>query len=287
MTLTAEGPGLTLPPSAGSDIPFGNTLRRVGDDRTDMDPATELAADFALVAGGLSTGKRLEETLHLVVAAAVEMIPDCQHAGVLLYVDGQIEPMASSDPLVAKLDQIQVDVGEGPCLDTLLGAPPYVGSDDLADDPAFPVFGPRAAELGARSALGLRLLAGRRLGALNLYSPAPHAFGVADRAKAVILASHCATAIDIALNRAEEEQANRDDLDAALASRAVIGQAQGILMERERITADDAFDVLRRASQELNVKLRDVAQRLVDTGEDPRSRAAGEADRRDGTDVER
>lgn len=256
-----------------------------GDADPVTDPATDLAAEFALVAGGLSSGRGLEETLLLVSAAAVELIPDCRYAGVLLYVDGQIEPVASTDPLVAKVDQLQVEVGEGPCLDTLLGSAPYTFSSDLDVDPSFPIFGPRAADLGVRSAIGLRLLTDRRLGALNLYSPTAGSFGVADRAKAVILASHCSTAIDAALIRAEEEQTNRDDLHAALASRAVIGQAQGILMERERITADDAFDVLRRASQELNVKLREIAQRLVDTGEDPRVRRPSERDPGIDTDV--
>ena len=67
----------------------------------------------------------------------------------------------------------------------------------------------------------------------------------------------------------EDEERRAANLQAALATREMIGQAQGILMERERITPDQAFDILRRASQHLNVKLRDVAQSLVDTGERP------------------
>jgi len=88
-----------------------------------------------------------------------------------------------------------------------------------------------------------------------------------DRTKALILASHAGTA----LHALEARLALRksQDLAAGLEMRSIIGQAQGILMERERITADQAFDVLRRASQHLNRKLRDVAQQLVDTGESP------------------
>lgn len=111
----------------------------------------------------------------------------------------------------------------------------------------------------------------RRLGALNLYSDAPHAFGLSDRAKAVILATHCSTALDVSQTRADVAQTSDNDLQAALASRGIIGQAQGILMERERITSERAFDILRHASQDLNVKLREIAQRVVDSGEDPRS----------------
>jgi AmiR/NasT family two-component response regulator len=78
--------------------------------------------------------------------------------------------------------------------------------------------------------------------------------------------------IALSLARAYEEQARlAENLRQALMSREVVGQAQGILMEREHITAEQAFDILRRASQHLNVKLRQVAQDLVDTGERPRT----------------
>jgi AmiR/NasT family two-component response regulator len=105
-------------------------------------------------------------------------------------------------------------------------------------------------------------------GALNLYARLPGAFGVVDRAKAVILASLADLALSVAHSH-EDETRRSDNLNLALATREVIGQAQGILMERERITPDQAFDILRRASQHLNRKLRDVAQDLVDTGERP------------------
>lgn len=103
------------------------------------------------------------------------------------------------------------------------------------------------------------------MGALNLYARYPQAFGVIDRAKGLMLAG-------LALSSAETHDAEdrrATNLQAALQSREVIGQAQGILMERERITPAQAFDILRRASQHLNIKLRDVAQALVDTGERP------------------
>lgn len=178
--------------------------------------------------------------------------------------------MASSDPLVEHLDLLQVQTGEGPCLDAVNSNLPYELSDDLAADPDYPHFGPQAAEAGIRSALGLRLLSTHRLGGINLYSTVPNAFGIADRAKAVVLATHCSSALGAAQTRARDAATSRDDLRAALASRSTIGQAQGILMEREHLTAAAAFEVLRNASQDLNVKLHDVAQRLVDTGEDPR-----------------
>jgi AmiR/NasT family two-component response regulator len=94
------------------------------------------------------------------------------------------------------------------------------------------------------------------------------AFGVIDRAKATILASLASLALSVAHSH-EDEERRAAAFHSALASREVVGEALGILMERERITAVQAFDVLRRASQHLNIKLRDVAQNLIDSRESP------------------
>ena len=101
-----------------------------------------------------------------------------------------------------------------------------------------------------------------------MYARAPQAFGIIDRANAVLLASFAGFALSSAETHAEDER-RFNILEAGLVTREIIGQAQGILMERERITAAEAFDILRRASQNLNRKLREVAQDLVDTGERP------------------
>ena len=103
---------------------------------------------------------------------------------------------------------------------------------------------------------------------LNLYAPLPAAFGATDRAQASLFA----VLAHIALATAQERTDNierADNLVIALRTRELIGQAQGILIERERITADQAFDVLRRASQHMNIKLRTVAETLIETGETP------------------
>ena len=241
-------------------------------------PETALATDFAAVARALGSAPSLEATLERIVHAAIEAVDACGHAGIFLLENGEIRTVAPSDSLVEQVDTLQQQTEEGPCLDAVSSGVPYNISDDLLDDPAYPRFGPRAATLGIRSALALRLLTDHRLGSLNLYAELPHAFDILDRAKAVILASHASTALDVAEVRAHDSDASDRNLRAALASRGVIGQAQGILMERERITAEQAFEVLRRASQDLNVKLRDVAQRLVDTGEDPRSGSTQQPD---------
>jgi len=106
------------------------------------------------------------------------------------------------------------------------------------------------------------------LGALQLYARLPAAFNATDRAQGLIFAAHAGMALGVARAQATE-RGRTDHLQTALVSREIIGQAQGILMERERITAEQAFDLLRRSSQHLNRRLRDVAQELVDTGTVP------------------
>ena len=113
-------------------------------------------------------------------------------------------------------------------------------------------------------------LSANRLSALNLYAKLPHAFGATDRAQGQLFATLARLALDSAEERAADDK-RAGNLTEALRTSELIGQAQGILMERERITADQAFDVLRRASQHMNIKLRDVAETLVETGESPQT----------------
>ena len=120
-------------------------------------------------------------------------------------------------------------------------------------------------ETGVRSLLAVRLYTEEdTYGALNLYSRQVDAFGDESAAIACVLAAHGAVVFSAALHREEVET-----LRVGLESREVIGQAMGILMNRRGLTADDAFDVLVRASQHLNRKLRDVASNVARTGTDP------------------
>ena len=158
--------------------------------------------------------------------------------------------------------------GEGPCLAVITEGLDSLYADDLREDTRWPAFGPRAVAAGLRSLLAFRLFADDTLGALSLYARLPRAYGATDRAAGLIFATHAGIALAAAQDRAQEAL-RAEHLAGGLVSREVIGQAQGILMEREGITAAQAFDVLCRASQHLNLKLRTVAQDLVDTGVRP------------------
>ena len=234
---------------------------------THDDPIAELTNGFTESARILFSAGTVGDTLQRVVELAVSTIEACDFAGIFLLEGDTITTPHSTDPIVIEIDSLQHRYQQGPCLDVIADVA-TVHADDLADDTRWPQFGPEATSAGIRSAMALSLSAIGTQGALNLYARRPHAFGVIDQAKGLLLSGLAGQALSAAQAHDEETQ-RLDNLQAALVSRAVIGQAQGILIERERITADQAFDILRRASQHLNIKLRDVAQALVDTGETP------------------
>jgi hypothetical protein len=222
----------------------------------------------------LFSANTVQEALDQVVELAVSTIEGCDYAGIFLMEGEAVTTPVCSDPIVIQFDALQHSAGEGPCLDALSG-PGVVYAEDLVDDRRWAVFGPEAAAKGIRSLLALPLDFNGAPAALNLYARYPSAFGVIDRGRALLLAALGGLAFTTA-SAHEEEERKATQLHAALATREMIGQAQGILMERERISPDEAFDILRRASQHLNLKLRVVAQTLVDTGERPETGRPGD-----------
>jgi hypothetical protein len=233
----------------------------------DENLTAELTRSLAPTAAGLFSAGTLHDTLQRTVDLAVETIEGCDFAGIFMLDGDSISTPVHTDPIVIEIDALQHRVGEGPCLAAITESATFYAYD-LVDDAQWPRFGPLASSMGVRSALALALSANGIRGALNLYARYPSAFGVIDRGKGLVLAILAGVSLSAAGSRHEEER-QIITLRAGLVSREVIGQAEGILMERERITSDQAFDILRRASQHLNVKLRDVAQDLVDTGESP------------------
>lgn len=233
-------------------------------------PTSELVLNFTQTAQRLFLAGGVELTLQAIMDLGVATIEGCDFAGLFVLKDGRATPPVHTGPMVAELDALQLGLGEGPCLDCMAQRT-VVYAEDLAEDPRWPKFGPQAAEAGVRSLLALCLSDNGTIGALNLYARYPLAFGAVDRARGLVLAG-----LALSVAEAHEEEVRRaENLRQALITRELIGQAQGILMERERITAEQAFDILRRASQHLNTKLREVAQQLVETGERPQTGSAG------------
>jgi hypothetical protein len=238
-----------------------------GPPAVDPDPLSELSLSVAQIAQALLSAGSVTKTLASVVDLAFTTIDGCDFAGLFLIDGSAVTTPVHTDPTVLKVDALQHATGEGPCLDAIANRV-IVYAEDLAGDPRWPHFASRATATGIRCVLALPLPLDTQHGALNLYAKYPAAFGVVDRANATILASLAGLALSAAYSH-EEDERRVQNLHAALGTRETIGEALGILMERERITANQAFDILRRASQHLNIKLREVAQNLVDTGEFP------------------
>lgn len=227
-----------------------------------------LAAQFTELARKLLDAGSVAEVLSRIVHATLRVIPEADLVSVTLRSrDGKFHTPVESDPVAAELDELQYRVGHGPCLDSAReSGPAYARSGDLATDPAWPDFGPAAAEHGYASVVATALLppAGSQQlsGAINVYSRRGNAFTDTDRDILLLLATHASLALAttqaVELAALEEAQLRR-----ALDSRDVIGQAKGVLMHRRRISADDAFDLLRRTSQQLNVKVAELARTLA------------------------
>jgi hypothetical protein len=210
-------------------------------------------------------------TLDLVTHAAVGAIQGAEDASIS-YVTGRtrVEPRASTGDLPRAVDAIQTRTGQGPCLDAIWEEV-TVRVEDMRSEERWPAFAAAAAAAGALSSLSFQLFVeGDNLGALNLYASRPHAFGEESEDVGLVFAAHAA----VAVSGAQQEQ----NLLTALSSRDLIGQAKGILMERHRLTADQAFAVLVQASSRTNRKLVDIAEELSTTGSapgaEPRVRAA-------------
>jgi GAF domain-containing protein len=214
-----------------------------------------LVADAART---LAAEPTLQQTLDRVVELAVQMVEGAESAGVSLVRRGRIDSPAVSDPTVARGDALQYELGEGPCLDAIRDMS-IVRSPDVVADGRWPRWAPTVArELGVRSMLCVQLYTSDSAhGALNLYATTRDAFGEEDHHLATTFAAVAAAAISAA--RTEEQ------LQSAVQTRTLIGQAQGIIMERYRLSDARAFAVMSRVSQDSNVKLVDVARQIVRT----------------------
>ena len=226
----------------------------------DVQPAPEggdleLAQTFAELAHTLLAEKTLPATLTKMCQLAVATIDGCDHAGVTLIEGQRLTTRGASDDVPKRVDAIQYEVNEGPCLSAIREHGAFQ-TDDLAEESRWPRFAQRAVEeTGVRSVLSIRLsVAGDTMGAIGHFSKQTGAFDDEACAVAGIFAAHAAVALAAAKDHQEMEEAVR--------SRDVIGQAKGILMARQAITEEQAFDLLKRASQRLNIKLRDVAQAI-------------------------
>ncbi|MBZ5733678.1 GAF and ANTAR domain-containing protein [Nocardioides sp. TRM66260-LWL] len=232
-----------------------------------MTPRDERDAPyFARLVAGLAVERTPEDTLEQVVARCLEVVEAADSASLTLRrARGRLETVGATEEVARRADAAQLEVGEGPCLDSALSREPHL-VQDTATDPRWPRWSRAAAALGVRSVVSVQLPAPqsddpapRPVGAINLYSTRPGAFDRDDLDLAEVYATHAA----LALSSARVV----DGLEQAVRSRHLIGAAQGMLMQRYDLDLDQSFQVLLRWSSHRNQPLRDLAEAIVERRE--------------------
>jgi PAS domain S-box-containing protein len=227
-----------------------------------------LELSVELMSGSTSVTRLVKEAdpltgvLDRLVALLVGFAPDVRVGTTLIEPDGRLVIAATSDDVAMELDGLQHSTSAGPCIETALTN--TVHRWTIADDPdRWPALARAASEHGVVSIVAFPLPVGEAVaGALNLYVRNVNRLEELESGAFQLLADHAAAAIANAKLLDEAAQLAHN-LSLALESRGDIEQAKGILMARERCTADEAFDMLRRASQRQNMKLRDVARSII------------------------
>lgn len=200
----------------------------------------------------------LERTLEAVVATATRTIPGAAAAGLNLYERGRFVPQAIFGAAPHRLDALQQQTGTGPCIDASRDQV-TVRIEDATTEARWPDWISLALSLDVLSMLCIPLWVDeQRLGSLSLYGGETHAFGEHESYLAGLFASHAALALS--------DAQRTENLRRVVLNRDIIGQAKGILMERHRITADQAFTRLSEASQRTNRKLIEIAELVAATG---------------------
>jgi GAF domain-containing protein len=191
------------------------------------------------------------------IAHYARIAVDASDSGILLVqARGRLRTAAGTSDDVDKAHMLQGELGEGPCLDAARGGAGTYVTGDATNDPRWPAWGPRVAELGYRSVVSVRLHAGdRTYGSLNAYSASPDDFTPDDVEVMEYLGAHASAAIAASMTA--------NDLTSALETRTLIGQAQGVLMAVYDLDSEGAFQYLRRLSMDGNTRLRDVAAEVV------------------------
>lgn len=225
-------------------------------------PVDQLEA-LAEVAKWVVADRPLKETLVRVAEIGCLVIEPCDTCSLTLVVTPHELTMGGTDEIAEQLDERQRQVGRGPCLNAAEGGEPVI-VDDMETEDRWPDYTPRAVELGVRSSLSVPLPTQEHVvAALNWYSKKPRAFTQDHIGPAETFASQVAVAVTNA-HLYNSVATTARQMQEAMATRAIIEQAKGILMAQSRVDADAAFNMLVRASQRENRKLREIASAIVE-----------------------
>ena len=228
----------------------------------DMPPGSDAdpAAVFASLATIIYARPDFFEIYRAVCNAAPLLVTGCDLASLMLRRNGRLITAAASSEVARQIDEMEREIGEGPCVDAILDEAAYVDAD-LTDGSPWPTLADKILErTTVRGTAGFRLIAEhQKVGALNLFSDTPGALTDESVDQAAVLAAF--TSVSLA---AVSGQQSADTLKAGLVSNREVGKAIGLLMAFHKINDEQAFDILRKASQDMNVKLSVIAREVVD-----------------------
>lgn len=220
------------------------------------DPATV----FAALAEIIYQGSDVNQMYAAICVAATLTVRGCDHASLLVRENDKYLTVGASDRLAQAIDDLERRAGDGPCIDAIEEETPQI-DPDLTSPSLWPKLAEiLVAETPVRGAMGFRLLVDKRKGAaLNLFSDTPNMFDSESAGRAAVLAAFASVAIN-AVAKGEDASSLR----RGLLSNREIGKAVGMLMMLHEMSEDEAFELLRRHSQAMNIKLADVAREVIE-----------------------
>lgn len=215
---------------------------------------------FSRFADLVYTGGTYDETLESVCRLAPQLVSGCDHASLMMRRKDEFVTAAASDEVARIVDELELEVGDGPCVDAVTDEA-WQLDGDLTQGCQWPELGRRVLDrTPVRGMAGFRLLIrDDKVGALNFFSDTPGALDDQAAAEATVMVAFASVTI-----AAAEQREQASTLRAGLESNREIGKAIGLLMAGHRVGADEAFGILKKASQDLNVKIAEVAREIVD-----------------------
>jgi hypothetical protein len=223
-------------------------------------PLADPGTVFSALAEIIYQGSDAAEMYAAICVAATLAVPGCDHASLLVRQNDRYVTVGASSQLAQRVDDIERRAGDGPCIDAIEEEAPQVEAD-LTTPSQWPLFAAALlAETPVRGAMGFRILVDNRKGAaLNLYSETAGVFDAEAAGTAAVLTAFASVAIN-AIAKGEDAASLRK----GLISNREIGKAVGMLMVLHDLSEEESFDVLRRHSQSLNIKLADVAREVIE-----------------------
>lgn len=221
-------------------------------------PSSDALGDLSRI---LYASDDFDEVFTAIVTTAVRVVDGCDHASIMRRSrDGRFQTAVSTDDIARTIDKLEQLHREGPCLDAIVEDAPQFEDDLSEPHTQWPALAEQLVrQTPVRSVAGFRIIAGdEKIGALNLFSD--RVAGISERSadQAIILAAFASVAVS-SLHRKQEART----LAAGLESNREIGKAIGLLMAFHKISDTEAFDLLRKASQDMNIKLAEVARGVV------------------------